>query len=105
MMLVWAARGFKLAFAKGQLGKKISWIGGALWIEPHGVRAFLNQSIMEDIQETLSQLLSLNVLAKTELRSLLGKLDHAAGHATFHGISMGRLWRSFSRTPTGLHMD
>lgn len=29
MVLVWEALGFKLAFAKGQVGKTVTWIGGA----------------------------------------------------------------------------
>ena len=79
MIMVWVALGFKYAFAKDQLGKQATWIGGALWIEPQGVRAFIKQSIIDDIQETLIHFLPINVVAKSELRSLIGKLSHAAG--------------------------
>ena len=79
MVLVWAASGFKLAYAKGQLDRKITWIGGTLWIESNGIRAFVKQSIIDDIQYMLRHFTSINVVSKKELRSLIGKLNHAAG--------------------------
>ena len=79
MVLIWAALGFKLAFSKDQHGTQVTWIGGTLWIEKHGVRAFVKQSIVEDIQEMLLQFKAANLVTKKELHSLLGKLNHAAG--------------------------
>ena len=95
MMLVWAALGFKLAFAKGQLGTKISWIGGPLWIKAHRVRAFVKQPIIDDIQETLILFLTLNVLAKNKLHSLIGKLNHAAGLLIVMRPFLEPLWAAF----------
>ena len=62
MVLAWTALGFKMAVVKGQREKKVTWIGGALWIEKLGVRAFAKQSIVEDIQEMLVQFMAINVV-------------------------------------------
>ena len=37
MILVWEAIGFKLAYAKGQLGQEVTWIGGTMRAESNGV--------------------------------------------------------------------
>ena len=44
MVLIWSALGFKLAFSKDQHDRKVTWIGGALWIEKHGIRASVKQT-------------------------------------------------------------
>ena len=64
MMLVWCALGFKLAFAKGQLAKGVTWIGGILTVEEHGVRAVVKQSIIDDIIEMLIRFVDLNVVPR-----------------------------------------
>ena len=79
MVLVWEALGFKLAFAKGQLGRTVTWIGGTLTIDAKGVTARVKDSITEDILCDLIRFLSVNLISKKELHSLLGKLSHAAG--------------------------
>jgi len=79
MALVWSALGFKLAFAKGQLNKTVSWIGGTLTMEPNGVMAALKDSLVSDIIIDLGKFAKLNVISVKELQSILGKLNHAAG--------------------------
>ena len=73
VVLVWAALGFKLAFSKGQLARIVTWIGGTLHIEDTGVRAFVKQSIIDDIREMLLLFLKLNIVSKKEMHSLIGK--------------------------------
>ena len=79
MMLVWCALGFKLAFAKGQLAKEVTWIGGTLIVEVHGVRVVAKQSIIDDIIDTLTRFVVLTLVPKRELHSIIGKFNHAAG--------------------------
>ena len=67
MVLIWAAFGFKLSFPKGQHGTKITWIGGTLSIEELGVRAFVKQSIVEDIQDMIREFSKVNLVTKKEL--------------------------------------
>ena len=101
MMMVWVAIGFELAFAKGQLGKQITWIGGTLRIETHGVRAFVKRSIIDDIQETLIHFLSINVVAKKDLCSLIGKFNHAAGLLLAMRPFMDPLWAAWGGPSLG----
>jgi len=79
IILVWTVLGFQLAFAKGQLNKKVTWIGGTLQCEAWGVLATVKESIVADICDDLKRFKSLNLITKKELPSLVGKLSHAAG--------------------------
>ena len=103
MMMVWTALGFKLAFAKGQHDKKVTWIGGTLWIERQGVRAFVKQSIVEDIQGMLVQFMSLNVVSNKELHSLIGMLNRAAGLLIVMRPFMDPLWAAWAAASPKRH--
>ena len=96
MVLVWMALGFKLAFAKGQMGRKVTWIGGTLHIEPTGIRAFVKQSIIDDIREMIALFRTLNLLSKKELHSLIGKVNHAAGLLIVIRPFMDPLWAAWA---------
>ena len=79
MVLVWRALGFKLAFPKGQNGRKVTWIGGTLEIHCNGARiagitATVKESIVADIIAELEAFLPLNIVTKKALHSLIGKL-------------------------------
>ena len=52
VILVWSALGFKLAFAKGQLNKEVTWIGGTITADADGVRAVVKESIIETSSKT-----------------------------------------------------
>jgi len=79
MVLVWEALGFKLAYAKGQLGQEVTWIGGTMRAEPGGVRAWVKESLVSDIKIDLARLMTSNVILHKDLHSLVGKLGHASG--------------------------
>ena len=102
MVLIWSALGFKLAFPKGQHGTQVTWIGGTLWIGKHGVKAFVKQSIVEGIQDMIRQFNTVNLVAKTYLHSLLGKLNHAAGLLIVMRPFLDPLWAAWStKSPDG----
>ena len=79
MVLVWEALGFKLAYAKGQLGQEVTWIGGTMRAEPNGVRAWIKEALVSGIKSELVRLMADNVISHKDLRSLVGKLGHAYG--------------------------
>ena len=79
MVLVWEALGFGLAYAKGQLGSTVTWIGGTLKCESNGVRAWVKESIITNISDDLRRVSKQNIVSKQELNSVLGKLVHAVG--------------------------
>ena len=102
LIIVWAALGFKLAFAKGQMGKTVTWIGGALTIEATGVRAVVKQAIVDDILEDLKRIGSQNITSKKELRSLVGKLGHAAGLLIVMRPFLDPIWAAWAApSPAG----
>ena len=103
MVLIWAALGFKLAFSKGQHGTQVTWIGGTLWIERHGVRAFVKQSIVEDIQEMLLQFKAASLVTKKELHFLIDKLNHAAGLLIVMRHFLDPLWAAWSAKSPDRH--
>ena len=78
-ILVWEALGFGLAYPKGQLAQKVTWIGGTLEIHTDSITAEIKQSIISDICDDLQKILRSNLVARKVLHSLVGKLNHAAG--------------------------
>ena len=49
LVLVWEAIGYKLAYAKSQLERIVTWIGGTLTINAKRVKAVAKESIVEDM--------------------------------------------------------
>ena len=48
IILVWEALGFGLAYPKGQLAHKVTWIGGTLAIHTDSITAEIKQSIISN---------------------------------------------------------
>ena len=96
IILVWTVLGFQLAFAKGQLNKKVTWIGGTLQCEAWGVLATVKESIVADICDDLKRFKSLNLITKKELHSLVGKLSHAAGLLIIMRPFLEPLWAALA---------
>ena len=96
IILIWTVLGFQLAFAKGQLGKTVTWIGGTLQCETWGVLATVKESIINDICDDLKRFRGLNLIPKKELHSLVGKLSHAAGLLIIMRPFMEPLWAALS---------
>ena len=53
MVLAWEGLGVGLAYAKGPLADKVTWIGGTVTCESTGVRASVTEYIIMDIREDL----------------------------------------------------
>ena len=79
MMLCWEALNFKLAYRKGQLGPKVDWIGGNLQFTATGISARVKDTIVQDILRDLDAFEGLNVIPVKDLRSFVGRANHAAG--------------------------
>lgn len=79
MMLAWEAVGFNLAYKKGQLSSQVDWIGGNLQATAVGITARVKDSIVEDICRDLESFRGLNVLPIKQVRSFVGRANHAAG--------------------------
>ena len=92
IVLVWEALGFQLAYSKGQQGHNVTWIGGTLTVEAEGVRAKVKQSIIDDICDDIARLTKQNITTLTELHSLVGKLNHAAGLIIYIRPYLEPLW-------------
>ena len=99
MILVWESLGFKLAYPKGQLGTEATWIGGTLIIEADGIRARVKESLIEDIKADLDRFLASNIISRKDLRSLVGKLGHAAGQLIIMKPFLEPLWAAIYSRP------
>ncbi len=97
IILTWEALGFKLAYAKGQLGSEITWIGGTLKCQSHGIIATVKEAILLDIRSGLTKALSGNVVPLKELHSLVGRINHAAGLLIIIRPFMEPLWAALHK--------
>lgn len=79
IILEWEAFGFRFAYKKGQFDSKVTWIGGAITCETLGIRVSVKDTIVEDINADLAKFLAANVISSTDLRSSVGRLNHAVG--------------------------
>ena len=101
MILVWEAVGFKLAYRKGQLGKEVTWIGATLQVTADGTSARVKQTIVDDIVTALDQFKLTNIISKKELRSFVGRTNHAAGLLTVLRPFLHAIWAALSSESTG----
>ena len=101
IILTWEALGFKLAYGKGQLGHKVTWIGGTLECRKDGIRATVKESTLEDIRAGLAKALEGNVIPLKSLHSLVGKINHAAGLLVIIRPFMEPLWAALHRGSSG----
>ena len=65
------------------------------------MRAVVKESIVTDIMDDLRRLSSQNIISKKELRSLLGKLDHAAGLLTIVRPFTEPMWAALTAPRPG----
>ena len=96
MVLLWEALGFKLAYAKGQRGRIVTWIGGTFHINPGGLTATVKESIITDIVADLTAFLATNLVSKKKLHSLLGKLNYAAGLVISIRPFLDEIWAAWA---------
>ena len=97
MILVWEALGFRLAYAKGQIGSKVTWIGGTMQCQATGILVTVKDSIIKDILMDLTEMLRTNVIAHKCLQSTVGKLNHAAGLLVILRPFMETLWAALNK--------
>ena len=95
MILTWEALGFKLAYAKGQFGEEVTWIGGAIACSPECIKVTVKEAIVSDIKDDLRKFLGCNVISLKELHSTTGKLNHAAGLLIIMRPFMEPLWGQY----------
>ena len=101
IMATWEALNFELAYKKGQFGSSVVWIGGQLTASETGIRAEVKQSILDDIVADLIKFSSTNILSRTELRSFVGRSNHAAGLLVTLRPFLHSLWAALSSPNTG----
>ena len=70
IILVWEALGFGLAYSKGQLAQKATWIGGTLEIQSDSITTTVKQSIISDICDDLQKITRSNLVSRKILHSL-----------------------------------
>ena len=111
VILVWRSLNLNLAFAKGQRGTRIDWIGSTLWVHPGVIMAAIKQETKEELISLIGGMLSKNVTCCKALRSLAGKLSNSARLLTVWRPFLGEIWAalawadnsgsSSSRAPSG----
>ena len=101
MVLVWESMGFRLSYKKGQRGRTVDWIGGTLTLNDDGITAKVKQSIIDDIQVALKSFEGKNVLSRKDVRSFVGRCNHAAGLLVTLRPFLQALWASLSSDNTG----
>ena len=87
MTLAWAALGIVLAFAKGQFGRTVNWIGASFESTNKGVVATILRTRLDDLLGLVKELLSSNVAPLRKVRTVTGKAQSIA--------SLLWVWRPF----------
>ena len=100
MILVWEALGSRLAYKKGQLDSKVTWIGGTITCEAFGFRVAVKDTI-GDINTDLTKFLAANVISNTDLSSSVGRLNHVAGLLIIIQPFMELLWAALYANDNG----
>ena len=101
MMLTWEALGCHLSYAKGQYGKSVSWIGGEFEMGKNYLKARVKDSIVCDIRLHLQSFRSSNVIARKDLESFAGKVNHAAGLLVTVRPFLQQLWSALHSELSG----
>lgn len=101
MVLVWEALYFKLAYKKRQYGKSVVWIGAELASTPEGILATVKDTIVEDIVADLVKFDGHNVISRKELRSFVGRANHAAGFLVAVRQFLHSIWGALSAPEIG----
>jgi len=89
VILIWLAIGHRLAWHKGQLGSKVTWISVTYACSRTTIVASIKQELLDDISALCHNIARANVHSLRELRTLVGKCVHAA--------SLLYVWRPFVR--------
>ena len=90
--------GFPLAYSKGQFSQSVTWIGGELNFNPSGITAAVKVSIVQDIVCTFNAFAKTNVVSHKDLRSFVGKANHAAGLLVVIRPFLHAIWAALSCT-------
>lgn len=101
MILCWEALGFGLAYRKGQLSTKVVWIGANLEFSSEGIAASIKASIVEDIVEALDRYEHLHVASHKDIRSFVGRANHAAGLFVTIRPFLHSIWKAMSVDSSG----
>ena len=96
IMLVWKALGFKLAFAKGQRGRRITWIVGEFCIGAHGVSVSIKPGLIEEVSQMAQEMISGNLVATKLLRTFTGKVNTIASLIYVLRPFISQLWGALS---------
>lgn len=96
MILLWEALGFQLSYNKGQFGRSVDWVGGRLDISEAGIRAEVKHTIVEDIVNALRKFDTQNVLSVKDVRSFVGRSNHAAGLLVTLRPFLQSIWAALS---------
>ena len=103
MVTIWEALGFKLAYRKGPLGKSVDWIGGHLEIKTDGIDASAKETIVQDISDAVHKFSQSNILSKKDVRSFVGRANHAAGLLVTLRPFLQSIWASLASDGCEVH--
>ena len=78
MTLAWAALGIVLAFAKGQFGRTVNWIGASFESTNKGVVATILRTRLDDLLALVKELLASSVAPLRKVRTVTGKAQSIA---------------------------
>eukprot|EP00435_Cladocopium_sp_Y103_P072540 s106_g40.t1 len=79
VIYVLAAFGVQLAMAKGERGKRVTWIGTTFELFPHKVVLGTPRKLVEEILETVTTWRKKGMVPTKDLRAFLGKLSWVSG--------------------------
>lgn len=101
IIATWEVFNFQLAYKKGQLSHQVVWSGGHLTFFDSGIKAEVKQSIVDDIKADILKFIGTNVVSRDDLRSFVGRCNHAAGLLLVLRPFLHELWAALASPNTG----
>ena len=78
IITVWRVAGFKLAFHKGMIGQKVTWVGADISITDSTVTVSIPGDKIAELQSLTKQMLACNIISVKSLRTYNGKVTSLA---------------------------
>jgi len=101
VIFVWRCLGFPLSFAKGQRGRKVTWIGCTLSVSWDVVIASIKPETLAELEQQIGQLMSSNVCSIKDVSSATGRASHVASLVWAWRPFLQFLWAALHQSPGG----
>ena len=96
VLMLWRCMGYTLAYHKGQLGRKLTWIGYQLELAEEFIRVSIKDAFMKDFLADTQAMSKTNLIRVRALRRFTGQANHISGLLFAWRPFLDSLWAALS---------